>query len=90
MAEAKGSEDPHEKAVLEALSDSRWQFRTVEGVSRSTGLEKQIVEFVIKKRADIIRKAEVPDRRGRALYTLGPPTTAERLEVLRAFVTKST
>jgi hypothetical protein len=62
--------DPRERKVLEALSDPEWDFRTVAGISKATGLLEPDVTAVLEKYPDLVRKSPVPDAKGRELYTL--------------------
>jgi hypothetical protein len=83
--------DPRDRKVFEALADPSWDFRTVEGVARSTGLSLGEVESVLVKYPDLIRRSAIPDREGRDLYTLAS-TAVKAKEVLaeiRTYVTKS-
>lgn len=84
-------EGPREREVFEALSDPRWEFRTIEGISRQTKLPPDEVERTLKDYAGFVRKSLVPDHRARDLYTLRsrPITRNEILAAIRTFVTKS-
>ena len=55
--------------IIKALENPEWEWRTVKGVADETGLPPdEIVEILEGSPAEIIR-SEVPDARGRALYT---------------------
>lgn len=73
------------QAVLAALSDDRWKFRTIPGIARDTGLDQTIVNTVIAKNRDQIRSALVPDASGRELYTLRSqrPSLREHLALVQ-------
>lgn len=77
--------------VLHALGDPRWQFRTIGGIARETGLEPHDIRQVLESNPDLVRRPIVPDPEGRELYTLAskPPSRKERYARLRAFFTKS-
>jgi len=82
-----------EKAVLDALADLAWDFRTIDGTAKTTGLAEEQVESILSKyQGSVVRESAVPDRKGRQLFTLGtrPLTMDERWGLARAFVTKST
>lgn len=82
-----------EKAVFDALADWKWDFRTVEGVARETGLAESVVRSILEKHlGTLVRESAVPDPQGRHLYALGtrPLTRDEQWALSRAFVTKST
>ena len=79
-----------EQKVLEALQDPSWDFRTVDGIAKETGLDKSEVRQVLEKHPNV-RKSVVPDRRGRELYTLKSRGVKgqEVLAMARAFIAKS-
>jgi len=72
-------------AVLEALADPRWAFRTVDGLVRATSLSEAKVRQILKNRSADVRKPLVPDARGRELWTLRwrPPSWRERYAALK-------
>ena len=85
--------DEDEKAVLDALADCDWDFRTIRGIAKTTGLSEERVESILSKyQRSVVRESAVPDRKGRRLFTLGirPLTGDEKWGLARAFVTKST
>ncbi len=69
MTETESPEAVH--AILEALEDSRYEWRTVDGLSKSTGLSHEAIENVLYGGAldDLVVQSASLDRRGRALYT---------------------
>ncbi len=85
--------DPTERKVLETLADPTWDFRTCDGIARSTGLpEREVQEIVAKYEAqDIIRQSPVRDKHGRSLFTLtsrGTPP-GEFWSIIHSSVTKT-
>lgn len=83
--------DAKERKVFEALENPKWDFRTVEGLSRSTELTNDDIKIILRKYQDFIRIVSIPDRMGRRLYKLKGRST-KRLEVLntlRVFLSKS-
>ena len=83
--------DAKERKVFEALENPKWDFRTVEGLSRSTELTNDDIKIILRKYQDFIRIVSIPDRMGRRLYKLKGRST-KRLEVLntlRVFISKS-
>jgi hypothetical protein len=82
----------NEQAVMQALSDESFDFRSIWGLSESLGLEPSVVEAVLQKHADEIRVAAVPDSKGHTLYTLRsrPRKAQERFSEALAFVSGST
>jgi len=83
--------DPLERKVFEALSDPKWDFRTVEGIGKATKLSDTQVLSILSKYPDLIRESSIPDRYGNKLYTLRshPVGSQEKLALARAFVIKS-
>lgn len=63
--------DPDERKVFEALSDPNWDFRTVAGISKSTGVSETEIKRILVKHGKLVRKSFVPDPQRRDLYTLG-------------------
>lgn len=84
--------DPTERKVFEALENPSWDFRTIEGLSKDTGLPKDVVKGVLEKYPQFIRRSPVPDPEGRDLYTLISKGGGLRewYSTTRAFVIKST
>ena len=90
----KITDDPNERKVLEALADPAWDFRTIDGLVRATGLPKSKVRQIVTKymSQDIIRQSPIPDKQGRELFTLSTKksTLGEFLNIIRSSVTKTT
>ena len=84
--------DKREQQVFTALDDSKWDYRTIGGLVKSTGLSQDYVSDVISKYPNLIRKSLVPDRRGRELYQLveRKKTQWEFWKTIKTFITKST
>lgn len=59
-----------EEKIINALRDERWDYRTVEGIAKGTGIPVDTVRTFLKTHKDIVRKSSIPDRLGRDLYTL--------------------
>ncbi len=78
--------------VINALSDDRWDFRTIPGISRSIGLPEHKVHLIIEQNQSLIRKSLVPNKNGVALYTLASRSKKLReiLSEVRTFLSKST
>jgi hypothetical protein len=58
-----------EQRIIQALSDPKYQFRTVQGIAKAAVLDPKIVREVLAKNV-LIRKSAVPDRNGNTLYAL--------------------
>jgi hypothetical protein len=73
------------------LADPAWDFRTVDGLSRATGLSAERISKLLSGHHDEVRVSNVPDKEGRLLYTLTerPMKLREVLANVRAFITKS-
>lgn len=76
-------EDKDAKAVLSALADESWDYRSIQGISRSTGIEASRVELILKNNKEFVRVFPAKDSRGRILYTL-----SERPENLMTILPK--
>ena len=55
--------------VLAALANPKFEWRTVDGVSRDTQLSPDRVLQVIEAMPDLVIRSRSPDAQGRALYT---------------------
>lgn len=88
----KRIEEPEARKLFEALADDRWDFRTIDGLSASTGLTEDRVKELLRKYQALVRQSLVLDRQGRELYTLASrrPSLQEVLTNTRAFISKST
>jgi len=84
--------DPVERKVFEALDDPQWDFRTIPGLSKATGVPESLVKDIVERYPQFIRRSPVPDSGGRALYTLASKGSSLRewYSTTRAFITKST
>lgn len=82
---------PTARQVLDALADGKWDFRTIDGITKETGLSVAQVKQVLDSYPKFVRRSPVRDRSGRALYTLrargmkGP----ERMALIRLLITKT-
>lgn len=74
--------------VLVALSDSRYEFRTIDGIAKATGLHHDEVMDSIKSLGDKVRISDVTDSKGQLLYTLASrsKTLRERVSEVRSFM----
>jgi hypothetical protein len=64
-----------------ALRDPRWDFRTLGGLAKATGLATDVVEALLDAHPGQVRRAYVTDRNGDILYT-----TADRRMKLREII----
>ena len=73
--------------VLVALSNRKWDFRTIGGIARDTKLSREQVEHVLADHQDLFRQSNLTHN-GESLYTLRdkPETLRERLAELRDFI----
>lgn len=78
--------------LKEALADKQWDFRSVDGLAKQTGISTSMVETLLKKHQKEVRVSYVPDSKGRTLYTLAtkPVEIREILATAQAFLAKST
>lgn len=91
MSPLSRTDDPVEAKVIQQLEDPQWDFRTIEGIARATGLAEDNVEAALEQRPDVVREALVRDAQGRRLFTLRekPVSRRERLAFLRSVAAKS-
>jgi hypothetical protein len=69
--------DPTEDAVVDALANQNWDFRTVDGIVRETGLQPDAVKEVLT-RSERVRRSPVPGPNGADLYTLRDRSPSDR------------
>jgi hypothetical protein len=85
--------NPNERKVFEALADPEWDFRTVDGIRKVSGLPDSEIRSILEKyKGKLIRKSDIPGPQGRDIYTLKSDRadTQELLAKLRTFISKST
>lgn len=80
------STSPEFKQVSDAISDARWDFRTIGGISRQTGLPESVVQHVLDTHPERFRRSEATTGSGEVLYTRGDRPVRLR-EQLSSFVT---
>lgn len=74
--------------IQAALASEHWDFRTVGGIARDTGLPPTEVERVLEDHPNMFRRSYLRDDQGHAVYTLRgkPATVRERIAELRDFI----
>jgi CheY-like chemotaxis protein len=60
--------DPAARDVLVALVDSKWEFRTAEGIAKQTSVPVDRVQAVLGEYPTYVRQSPVPDRTGTPLF----------------------
>ena len=55
--------------ILQALEDPKWDWRTVEGIARETGVPAEKVTEVLESAPEDVIRSTLPDKLGRSLYT---------------------
>ncbi len=53
-----------------ALNNKKWENRTIPGLSHAIGIEETLVQSIINEYNNEIRKSLLPNKYGKALYTL--------------------
>jgi hypothetical protein len=83
--------DPTDRRVLEALEDDGFDFRTVQGLSESTGVPEDVVQAVLDRHGDRVRLSAVPGPNGEALYAPSsrPITAREHLALAQTVLEKT-
>ena len=77
--------------VQMALANPNYEFRTLSGISRETGLKPDQVQKLLDQHKDKVRIAYSTDREERLLYTLldRPIKLQEYMSIIRTFVSSS-
>lgn len=57
------------QAVINALDNPKYKWRTIDGVAKETGFDQAYVEEVLKKLSDEIVKSSINSADGRDLFT---------------------
>lgn len=76
-----------DRSMLETiLEDSRWDFRSAEGLAEDLRLSVDITRDLLETSPDVARRTVMKDRLGRGLYTARrrPPTMRERIQRFRS------
>lgn len=60
----------NKQAVMDALANEKYDFRTIRGIADEKGLERSVVETILDKFPHEVRVAAVPNKKGETLYTL--------------------
>lgn len=60
---------PVSDRIIDALEDPRWDWRTVDGISRDTGIPPEDVRVFLARSGATVVMSVARDRRGRALFT---------------------
>ena len=56
--------------VLTALANPKYDFRTIEGIAKETGLQAADIQYIIERNTpDYVRVCAITDNDGRRLYT---------------------
>lgn len=63
------SEEDIEKLIFEALTDSRYKWRTPQGVASQVGVQEHEVLQVIANNSDRIVQSSIPSTDGSPLFT---------------------
>lgn len=59
-----------EQKVIKSLSKPEWDYRTIPGIVKETGLTETVVQRILESRKDLIRESIVPSKNGERLFTL--------------------
>lgn len=83
--------EPIAHKIFEALSNHKFDFRTINGISKETNLSNSRVKKILLKYPHLVRKSAIPDYQGHGLFTLRskPISSREGLAVVRTFLSKS-
>ena len=82
-----------QQAVLGALSDKQWDFRTIDGLAKSTKLPRDEVLSILEQLIEdgLARESLIKDEEGQRLFTIARKRRGigEILNLIRSSVTKS-
>lgn len=85
--------DEDKEAILQALQNPRWRFRTTSGIASEAKLPEALVKQFLLDATEstpgvkpLVRRSPLTDRQGRILYTLNsrPRDVKEKFASLRA------
>jgi hypothetical protein len=62
--------DPDELKVFEALSDPKYDFRTMNGIKKTSGLSVSKIKEILIKYRHLIRESPIRNEKNQKLYTL--------------------
>lgn len=71
--------------VLDAISNPKWDFQTVESLARETGLSEAQIEAILRANPDLFRESPVRGRSGESFFTSRkrPVRLRERIALLQ-------
>jgi KAP family P-loop domain len=61
-------QDPVARRVLQALLDSKWEFRTAKGIAKESGVPLADVQELLDRYPQFVRRSSLPDRDGAVLF----------------------
>lgn len=87
--ESNSSRKQHEEEIRKCLKKTKFDFRTVKGIAKETGIEPAQVKDILET-SPTVRKAPLPDSKGNTLYTHidRPIKDRERLAVAQDILAK--
>ena len=56
-------------SIMRALEDARWDWRTVDGISRETGIPRGDIRRFLSQAGRTVVRSVARDRQGRSLFT---------------------
>lgn len=63
------SKEQKVQGVTQALESPEYDWRTVDGISADTGLDRDTISNLLQEMGNELIKSSVPDNKGRSLYT---------------------
>ena len=80
--------EPNEVKVFKALSDPRWDFRTLAGISKVTGLTQIEIQNIFRKYPTFVRRSPISNFKEEDLFTLTSRAKGfkEDFEIIRSFL----
>lgn len=85
-----GGEGNEVEKIYLALKNSKFDFRTVRGIAKTTGLPEPTVSDMLERNQNLFRKSQVISKKGEETYALREKKmgASEILDVLRSALTK--
>ena len=70
--------------VIKALENPKYDWRTIDGIVKDTGLSKEAVIEILRTLEELVIRSSIPAKDGRLLYT-----TRDHYSKTQSFLTRS-
>ena len=75
--------DPTVRKVLDALADTKWDFRSPRRIADEMGIPEEEVRAILKQYPEYVQAFDFPNHTGEPVYTLRHPGWRRRLRQYR-------